>query len=241
MFERTRSFLHRLTHPTTWTGEERRLWNRQATMKTVRVKLDDDDEVLEAQIQDISRGGARLQVDRDIAHGRMIRIDLPEHAPGMHTSVLACVVHVRRGPQGIYSLGCQFSTELSEQDMQILGAPKVRANRSDERLWQRIKVAGTAIYRDVRQNGDEKRAAIYNLSPTGVALLLDEEIGPGTLLQLDLYAQRATQALQILACVVYQTPHEDGLWLVGCNFIRELDDRDYATFLSQSDAPSTNV
>jgi hypothetical protein len=29
-----------------------------------------------------------------------------------------------------------------------------------------------------------------------------------------------------MACVVYKTDVDEGQWLVGCNFVRELDDED---------------
>ena len=235
MFERTRSFIHRLTHSSVWNGEERRLWQRRAAMTTVRIQLDDESEPLTAQVQDVSPGGVRLQVARDIPHGRMLRIDLPESSPGMHTSVLACVVHVRRGGNGLFSVGCQFSTELSDQDMQGLGAPKRRARSTDERHWERVPIAGSAAYRNVRQNGDKRAATLHNISPTGLALLVDEEIQPGNLLQIELLAQGATESLTMLACVVYLTPHGDDRWLIGCNFIRELEDHVLEAFVLAGD------
>lgn len=230
MFERTRSFLHRLTHPSERQGEERRSWARRAAQHPVRVHLEDEDESLTAQLQDVSRGGARLLLDREVGHGRTIRIDLPEDQSGMHTSVLACVVHIQTAAEGGYSVGCQFSMELNEPDLQRLGVPRRRSQEHDQRLWERWPAAGHALYRNLRQNGEEKRADIHNISPSGVALLLDEELLPGNLIQLDLQPGHELPTVRIVACVVYLTTHDQGRWLAGCQFIRELDDNDLAAF-----------
>lgn len=240
MFERTRSFLHRLTHPSEWGGEERRLWTRRTAQYPVRVHLDEE-ESLTAQVQDVSRGGVRLLLDREVGHGRTIRIDLPEDQAGMHTSVLACVVHIRNAAEGGYSVGCQFSMELSEPDLQRLGVPRRRAQDHDQRLWERWPAAGFALYRNLRQNGDEKRADIHNISPTGVALRLDEELLPGNLIQLDLHASHDSPTVRIVACVVYLTTHDHGRWLAGCQFIRELDDEDLAALTATDDEATTET
>src|SRR5262249_17940125 len=153
-------------------------------------------------------------------------IDLPPLNGNPHTSVLACVVHAKSVADDLYALGCSFSTELSDVDLGALGARKVKPSDPDQRAWDRVPIEGKANYRFVRGQEELKAAAIHNISPTGAALLVSENVEPGTLLEIELHNGAGRSVVTILACVVYKTDAADRQWLIGCNFIRELDDHD---------------
>lgn len=228
MFARTRSFFHRITRAAAagWSGEERRIWERHIPEGEANVRLEVDDGSVIARIQDVSRGGIRLVVDRPMESGAMVRIDLPSNNGVSNTTVLACVVHVQARDNGQYSIGCNFSTELSDNDLESLGARKVRSAVRDQRAWARVPIAGIAIYSAVRNATGSHSAIIHNISPTGVALQINEELTPGTLLNLELRSAAGETVLTIVGCVVYRTTLSEGQWLAGCNFVRELYDED---------------
>jgi PilZ domain len=65
------------------------------------------------RIRDISRGGARVEVDHPVVAGQQVRIKL--------LSVMeARLVYVQPTPQGTWMTGCQFDSELSEEEMKVL-------------------------------------------------------------------------------------------------------------------------
>jgi hypothetical protein len=64
-------------------------------------------------------------------------------------------------------------------------------------------------------------ALVYDLSPRGIGLVLDRELGVGTLLEVEV-DRAADVRLLFLALVRHVTPRDDGTWLVGCEFSRRL-------------------
>jgi hypothetical protein len=78
--------------------------------------------------------------------------------------------------------------------------------------------------------GEPRRGKVVNISASGLALLVDEPLEVGSLLSVDL-PQRTRGVLTILACVVHTTDRSDGQQIAGCNFIRELSERDLLSLL----------
>jgi hypothetical protein len=227
MFERTRSFLQRLTAGRREPTEgERRAWDRYPSGRETTVRANVDGRApLTAGVRDVSRGGMRLIVDQPVEEGDMIRIELPPLNGEPVTAVMACVVHVCPEPPAEWSLGCNFATELNDDDLRSLGAKRVRTEDTDQRSWERVAAHGRAVVRPAGSfAADPQTVPIHNISPTGVAVRLDRRVEPGTLLQLDLQSEAGAPVLTILGCVVYMSDVGDGRWLAGCNFIRELDD-----------------
>jgi c-di-GMP-binding flagellar brake protein YcgR len=80
----------------------------------------------EARVANISAGGIALLVDRDVANGSMLSLDLCTDRE-LVTSILACVVHVSQLPDGGRALGCNFICELSEEHLNALLFEPARA------------------------------------------------------------------------------------------------------------------
>ena len=59
----------------------------------------------------------------------------------------------------------------------------------------------------------------------GIALVVTDEIPAGTLLNADLHGAGA-ESFAILACVVHVSAAPEGGHVLGCNFIRELNEND---------------
>ncbi len=79
-----------------------------------------DDLKWAATIQNISQGGVCLNLRRRFEPGAALAIELPGKSTDDTYTVLARVVNVRRQESGYWFLGCQFVSELSEDEMKRL-------------------------------------------------------------------------------------------------------------------------
>lgn len=238
MFGLTFSFWHRLVgKPAAVMSDtaERRVWVRfPAHLETtVHLAADPVEQTrVSTRVQDISPGGANLLVDRAFEAGQMLSVELP-HAGDQEThTVLACIVRITADADGQWSLGCVFSRELTDEDLEGFGAKRVRHAPPDQRTWIRFATNREARFQKV---GDpEKRtysAKVINLSASGVGLAVTSAIHAGALLSVDLIGADGQIVRTILACVVHVATQPEGQWALGCNFIRELSDEEFRALI----------
>jgi hypothetical protein len=238
MFGRTFSFWHRLVGkpaPAVDAGAERRVWVRYPANLQTTVQLAAHPVVetrVSARVQDISPGGANLLVDQAFEAGQMLSVELPHTGAQETHTVLACIVRVVADGDSQWSLGCVFSRELTDEDLEGFGAKRVRHTPPDQRLWMRFATNREASFQKV---GDpEKRtyaARIINLSASGVGLAVTSAVDAGALLSVDLRGADGRVARTILACVVHVATQPEGHWALGCNFIRELSDAEFQALI----------
>ena len=102
---------------------------------------------------------------------------------------------------------------------------KGMAASSDKRTWQRFAANVTASVQ-LTNSSDLTHwpAKVLNLSPGGVALVVERDIRNGTLLTANLCGATGQTVETILICVVHITTLDDGTRRLGCNFIRELEE-----------------
>jgi hypothetical protein len=205
---------------------ERRAHPRHAADLRTVCRPVSEEAVVPVQILDVSVGGIKMRVGRPFREGTMIRVDLPRLG-GPTTTLLACVMHAREAAVGQWEVGCNFSLELSDDEMQAFGVEKTQAAAGDSRAWVRHTARGTCEYEVLPGDGGPARTArLVNLSPAGVGLLVDEKLEPGTALTVFLKRIDEQTERPLLACVVYQTERPDGMWAVGCNFLNELGEKE---------------
>ena len=223
MLRRTRAFLRRVTG----SADERRAHLRhKVDVETVCRALSDDAD-MPARINNVSRSGVNLIVPRSLPEGTLIRVHLPTSIQSRQTTMLACVTNTRPFSEGLWSLGCMFSQELSDSEMRVLGGEKVPAKMSDQRAWVRFPARGTISYRHVPETeGELKSAELLDLAPAGMGLVVSERLEPGSAITLHLRCQSDKPERPMLACVVYQTDRSDGKWAIGCTFLHELSEKD---------------
>jgi c-di-GMP-binding flagellar brake protein YcgR len=235
MFEQTAALWRRLLGrpapanvTSTTAEEERRVWVRfPADLKTrVVVPNGADEPGLSARICDISRGGAKLVIARAFEPGSMLTIVLPSAQGKASLAVLACVVHCDAAGANEWHVGCSFSAELDDDDLSCFGAAKARPLGPDGRNWTRFPCDVTAMVQRLSDDDPTRYSAhVRDISASGVALIVDTEIPTGTLLNAELHGASG-RTFTILACVVHVAPAPDGGHILGCNFIRELSERD---------------
>jgi c-di-GMP-binding flagellar brake protein YcgR len=238
MFEKTFTFWRRLVGkadaPIVSTDPDRRLWVRHAIdlRGNLQISAPPDGEKILAKVRDLSKGGASLVVDRSVDAGEMVVLELPADHGEIRT-VLACVVRVSPQADGAWSLGCVFSRELSQEDLDRFGAQKLPAAADDDkRTWVRFSCELHAAYRKV---GDQTNLAfpaqVLNISANGIGLAVTQTLAAGGLLNVDLLDKSGQVARTMLACIVHTAMRPGGDLAVGCNFIRELSEEELQSLL----------
>jgi hypothetical protein len=76
---------------------------------------------------------------------------------------------------------------------------------------------------------------IHDLSGDGVGLLVDQRLEPGAFVALDLENPSRTFARTLVARVVHAKVSDSGSWLVGCTFIRKLEQGDLDLLSASAD------
>ena len=139
--------------------------------------------------------------------------------------MLACVVRAEEGEGGAWSVGCTFAAELTEDDLRVFRARRVKAPVTDARAWVRFPCQARATFQVVRAPAAPAAAEVLNVSASGIGLRAATDLQVGELLSVELRAGDRP-ALTTLACVVRVTAEPDGTQVLGCNFISELTDDD---------------
>jgi len=97
----------------------RRTCNFQTSCEPTSVRGDRDIKWA-ATINDISVGGIGMVLQRRYEPGTGLTIELPDSASDTTYTVLARVVHVKKQRDGRWHLGCNFVSELSEEEVETL-------------------------------------------------------------------------------------------------------------------------
>ncbi len=236
MFERTFSFWQKwiggANEPKPADHDDRRNWIRYPSDLQTSVQLADAPAEMKqpARVRNISRGGASLVVDRAFKAGQMLSIELnradEESVEIVH--LLACIVHAQPEPSGKHALGCVFSRELSDHDLEGFGARRLRHSPEDNRTWRRFDCKLTANFSKVGDPASRLiHATVSNISASGVGLEVTEEVPAGALLNLEVIGEAGRAHRPILTCVVHVAKKAENLWSLGCNFIRELSEAEF--------------
>ena len=208
-------------------GDDRRLWDRFSSEVDVACRPVGAaaETRFTARVRNASHGGISLTVPCEFVCGDLLSVELPGADAQSSTTVLACVMHAARESPDAWSVGCNFSGELSDDELATLGARRSRASPADQRNWQRFDcdvqatvetVAGTQV--------DKQLVNVLNISATGIALSFDRPIEVGTLFSVELH-NAAGKHTTVLACAVHVTARA-AKWTVGCNFMRMLSEQE---------------
>jgi hypothetical protein len=210
-------------------GTERRAWVRMPCDLTTTYQLThkSDGGRLPARVQNICAGGINVLVERSLEPGTVLSVELPGAAERPSCTVLACVMHCTPLPTEGWAIGCALVTELDDEELQPLGAKRLRSDASDQRKWVRFTCDVQATYRRIRMTERERRPArVIDISAGGLNLLVADPVDGGTLLSLQLQGSSEQPAQTMLACVVRVAADPTGQWVLGCTFMRELTGRE---------------
>jgi hypothetical protein len=208
---------------------ERRASQRTALAVTAQIEpVSGKGPRLMSQVIDVSAGGIRMAVPCRLEPGSTIRIDLPGRSLGPVTTVLACVVRTAPLKDGVWSVGCTFCSELNDEELQSLHIQREEPlRRKDMRQWIRQPTRARIQFRNLNTATETLfRAELVNASPSGVGLRVKIPLMPGSLLELIIQNPEGETLLTIVGCVVYRRPENRDEYLVGCNFVRELNEEE---------------
>jgi head-tail adaptor len=215
-------------------GTERRLFGRHECDLPAKCETTNLPETISAtgQVRNLSREGIGLLLAQQIEIGAVLKVELQAVDQSNATIILACVVYALEEQDGGWMHGCAFVTELSDAEMAQFGAERARPDEAEQRFWVRFPRELEASYRVVRiTERDMSHAKVVDISASGVGLLVQRPIEAGSLLSIILMALKGKSSLKMLACVVRVTERPGGERLLGCNFIRELSDRELTMLL----------
>jgi hypothetical protein len=102
--------------------------------------LGKDDRKWSGTIADASIGGVGLILERRFEKGTGLAIELPGHDKNDSDVVLAKVMHVSRRSDNTWMMGCQFLSELSEDELQrlLFRSPQALSTTPDRSANPRI-------------------------------------------------------------------------------------------------------
>jgi PilZ domain len=212
--------------------EERRLWGRlpcdiSTTCKPTRNRVAD---AIPGRVRNVSMSGACLHIPVAFSLGELFSLHLP--GPKEESSdILACVVRCDALDERTWMVGCTFASPLDSQDLRRFDETAAEPSPSDRRRWERFPCQARATYQLVRaaEAGENYRAIIVNISGGGLALQPEQPLDVGDLLSVDL-RHGDEHVLTALASVV-RTHRDESRLVVGCNFIRELGEKNLARLL----------
>jgi hypothetical protein len=203
---------------------ERRAFPRFPSDIETTCRLVTDHITMPARIRNVSRVGINLLVDKPIEAGEMLQIDLPVQGGRPETIVLACIMHCSAQSGGKYSAGCMFSEELGEAELLEFGGQRERSAPNDQRAWKRFPSRGKVRMQKLPSEGPGYLTGdMVNISAAGAGIELQDRVEPGVVLSLEL-DRGSKEPFTILGCVVYLAERTGKGWLIGCNFIRELEE-----------------
>ncbi len=217
-------------------GDDRRIWVRhpadlETTLKSAHNGSADR---LSARVRDISRGGVSLVVSRKFKVGELLSVELPKD--GATHEVLACIVRCEKANDKEWSVGCTFSSELSDDELQGFGARRRPHDPADNRRWVRYECDVHATYELITAAGEKHPAQVLNISASGVGLVVSRHVEPGALLNVELQSPEGKTLHTMLACVVHVNPRSNSQFALGCNFIRELSEEDLEQLIARQPA-----
>jgi hypothetical protein len=223
-------------------SSERRAWVRYVCdLVTICQPASPNREPFLARIRNVARGGINFDIDQHFDSGSILSVELPGPIGEPICRLLVCVIHVTPQPGGDWCLGCSFVRELSDEDLQPYGARRLRSEAEDKREWVRFACELGASYRIVRVTERKPAPAkVIDISPRGVGLKIERSIDPGTVLSVDLQSKSGKSTLRMFACVVRVKEVKPGEWSLGCNFIREISDKELNALLPE-DKPSPHA
>ena len=212
---------------------ERRVWIRfPSKLDKSQSAITCEKERIAVKVRNISRGGINLLTNRRFEPGSLLSVELPGPTEQAPFTVLAYVVHVTDQGDNSWAIGCSFACELADEELGSLGAKRKRAEAPDNRAWKRFPCAVKGSYQlPTEPDQGQAAAEILNISASGVGLLADRSIDTGTLLNVTLQGPSGQAIRPMLACVVHVLQQDDSRWAVGCNFIRELSDKEFSALL----------
>jgi hypothetical protein len=183
-------------------------------------------------VRDLSALGVSFLASRRLELSALLELELCKEGRGVLHATLARVVHIEADVASTWLVGCAFTSELSDAELALFQAGRVRPAAEDSRRWVRFPCnVETVCWTSETVPGEQRPARVVNISPGGIGLLLPCEFLQGTLLRFRMPAAAAQHESELLVRVVRAMQHTTGYWFHGCEFVNRLDDEDLRALL----------
>jgi hypothetical protein len=182
------------------------------------------EEAWPATIQDISRTGIALVLDRRFERGTLLSVQLEDRARSFGRTMFARVVHVRLHEDRAWLHGCAFAGELEEDELSYFHAERRRPTDLDCRAWVRFDcdVPATAWLLGPNQ-GESMPVRVQNVAPGGVGILAPAAPPTGTCLRLEWSGNEVRPPRPVEVRVIQAASQGSNGWLLGCELVAEID------------------
>ncbi len=237
--------------------DERRGAVRQSSglLGTCRIVDAPQDQLWTCEIQDVSFTGLALVLRRWFGPGTALVVQ-PFGNPAQAPALVASVKRARPQGGGFWHHGCRFVKPLNEEELRALlpgqlrrpasadsapaaleaGSPvqslaPPRPPASEQRRHVRFSGSRTAICRLLGNEAKALRARIDNVSRTGLALRMRLQARRGSVLVMSVDGLGGRFARPMLARVTSCRVAGEGVWQMGCSFVRPLTDEEVQVLL----------
>jgi hypothetical protein len=181
-----------------------------------------------AQVLEITPARMKLLSRWAMPPGLQMLVELPHPKTGQPVGlVMANLLQAKSLMDGKWELTCQFATELTDEDLRpfarqiTMPQPESR----EQRRGPRFACKAPAFYQVLRYIDTHNwPGEVTNISANGLAMLVRQALDVGTTLRVEI-----GPALRLTACVVRLDIRSAKEWLVGCNFLRRLSDKEIAS------------
>jgi hypothetical protein len=113
-----------------------------------------------------------------------------------------------------------------------MSKPDATPTTSERRIAPRLRPAlGTTFRSDVAGDGSPVLGLVWNISLSGVSMLLPTPPKPGDILAGELTAESGGASLAVLMRAVHVKPVPTGDYMLGAQFLRELTPAELAPFV----------
>jgi hypothetical protein len=171
--------------------------------------------------------GVAFLSSRRLALSVLLEVELSKVGRGTLRKILGRVVHVQAYRAGVWLVGCAFTAELTDDELRLFQAERIRPSEIDSRRWVRFPCnVETVCWTSETVPGEQRPARVVNISPGGIGLLLPCEFRQGTLLRFQMPTEATQPGREMLVRVVRAIEHATGYWFHGCEFANRLGDEE---------------
>ncbi len=200
-------------------GEDRRAAERlQSAGEVLWSPATGEGQFWPARLHDVSSLGLGLVLPRAVDVGTLLVLDLRPRCPTQTQPLSARVVHVTPSGEGEWLVGCALVGELSDQELSVFRAARVRPAGPDCRRWVRFPCSVETVCSGLDLVPvDQAPARIVDISPGGLGLLTVCEFEPGIILNVELPGETDAPRRRMVR-VVHVRDRGNGDWFLGCEF-----------------------
>jgi hypothetical protein len=190
-----------------------------------------DASALPARIVGLSRAAAQVIVGEQFEPGSLIGVEAAG-ADGSRLALLACVLHARPHEHE-WILSCHFSRGLSDEDLRTFGLEQKEPFLPSRQTLRRGLGVRAVCCPLSSVDPASWECGVIGLHPGGLAFVTEQAVEIGAVVTVRLVGPGGNVLPDLLTSIVRVATAPDGSRIVEGTFIRELNEGEYRSLLSQ--------